>query len=66
MKVILDINSMEAIKGGTAAKSFCAGFDVGAVVYEVGVLANWWNPVGWIGQAAIAVVGAGCVAVALS
>ena len=29
--------------------SFCAGFGVVASAYEIGVLANWWNPVGWGG-----------------
>ena len=29
--------------------------------YEVGVLANWWNPVGWVGQGVLVGVGIACV-----
>lgn len=61
MKTILDFNTMGDIKGGTAVSSFCEGFAAGEVVYGVGVLANWWNPVGWLGGAAMLAIDAGCV-----
>ncbi len=61
MKAI-EINNLEYIIGGNdTVSSFCAGFAAVAIVYGVGVLANWWNPVGWTGAVTAAAIGAVCV-----
>ena len=52
----LEINEMESIKGG----SFCAAYGATVAVYGIGVAANWWNPVGWGGAAALASIAVGC------
>jgi hypothetical protein len=60
MKKNLDIATMEQLNGGNAGDAFCAGFAAGSIVYGVGVLANWWNPVGWAGSVALLTINAGC------
>jgi hypothetical protein len=62
MKAILDLNVMETIKGGDAITSFCEGFAAGEIVYGIGVFANLWNPVGWVGGVTMLAVDAGCLA----
>jgi uncharacterized membrane protein YkgB len=61
----LNFDQMELIAGGGKVSSFCAGFGAVSAVYGIGVLANWWNPVGWAGGTAAAIVGAGCAIDAL-
>ena len=56
----LDLSIMEVIDGGGKAE-FCKGFGVVAFGYEAGVLANFWNPIGWGGQAALLAVGGYCL-----
>jgi|AntRauTorckE5430_2_1112549.scaffolds.fasta_scaffold36626_2 hypothetical protein len=58
----LNLNELEII-GGTndTYSNFCAGFTAGAIVYGAGVLANFWNPVGWGGGAAILAIEASCL-----
>ena len=61
-----EINSLEMIQGGGAIGSFCAGFGAVAVVYEAGVLANFWNPIGWGAAVAGVSIAAGCAAYAIA
>lgn len=61
----MNIVEMESIKGGDRIDDFCQGFGAASAVYGVGILANFWNPVGWGASAAAAVIGAGCVAYGL-
>ncbi|GJH40359.1 hypothetical protein RCZ04_09090 [Capnocytophaga sp. HP1101] len=61
----LNLIEMESIKGGDKIDNFCDGFAAVAAVYEIGVLANLWNPVGWGATIAGAAIGAGCVAYGL-
>ena len=51
----------EEMENIMAGSSFCAGFGVAASAYEIGVLANWWNPIGWGGQVVLAGVGVYCI-----
>ncbi|MFD0863641.1 hypothetical protein ACFQ1M_15600 [Sungkyunkwania multivorans] len=59
MKTI-ELSKLEAIQGGDFVDGFCAGFAVVAGGYAVGVAANLWNPVGWVGTAVGGVIGVGC------
>jgi|688.fasta_scaffold2797207_1 hypothetical protein len=61
----MEFNQMENLEGGGRIGEFCIGFGTVAAVYGVGVLANWWNPIGWGGSVAAAVIGAGCAIDAL-
>lgn len=54
----LTTEEMENIMAGS---TFCQGFGVVASAYEIGLLANWWNPVGWGGQVVIVGVGVYCI-----
>lgn len=56
----LSEKKIEALNGGSAVGNFCMGFGAVAAVYEVGVLANIWNPVGWTAAAVGGVIGVGC------
>jgi len=56
---------MEIINGGNAGDAFCAGFAAGSVVYSIGVVANWWNPIGWSGTVLLIAANAGCAAYGL-
>ena len=57
----LSLNQLEIIGGSNdTVSAFCAGFGAVAVAYEIGVLANWWNPVGWTAGAIGVAIGAGC------
>ena len=57
----LDLNSMSYLNGGDNITAACTGIATGSVVYEIGVLANWWNPIGWIGATALVVVNGACL-----
>lgn len=65
MKRILELEQMELVNGGNAGDAFCAGFAAGSVIYGIGVLANWWNPVGWAGSVALLAINGGCAVYAL-
>ncbi len=56
----INLNHMTHLEGGGNVSEFCIGFGVVAAVYGVGVLANWWNPIGWGGGAVAAIIGVGC------
>lgn len=58
---VLEINQLENISGGDFITGVCAGVGAGVAVYGAGFALNWWNPVGWGGTLAIAVVGGACV-----
>lgn len=61
----INLDQMPLYVGGGFGE-FCAGFGAVAAVYEVGVLTNLWNPVGW-GAAALGIaIGGACAAHALS
>jgi hypothetical protein len=60
MKILCE-NEIEALTGGSAVGNFCMGFGAVAAVYEAGVLANIWNPVGWTAAAVGGVITLGCV-----
>jgi hypothetical protein len=62
----LEIKQMTQIQGGDAVDEFCAGFGAVAAVYQVGVWANLWNPVGWVAGGAAAIIGTGCAINALT
>ncbi|AVM55510.1 MULTISPECIES: hypothetical protein [unclassified Capnocytophaga] len=61
----LNLIEMESIKGGDRIEQFCAGFAGVAAIYEIAVIANLWNPVGWGAQIAGAAIGLGCAGYAL-
>lgn len=63
-KIVLD--QMIEIEGGGNVGEFCKGFGVVAAVYGVGVVANWWNPIGWGGATVAAVIGVGCAVESLT
>ena len=52
----LSIDKLENVNGG----SFCTGFAVVAAGYAIGLAFQLWNPIGWGGTAALAVVGGYC------
>lgn len=57
----LNFDSMVSVEGGNdVVKGFCDGFKVGASVYILGAVANWWNPVGAAGTVALSTVAIGC------
>ena len=57
----LELHEMEIISAGTDwIATGCAAFAVGAGTYSIGVALNWWNPVGWVGGAAIGVTAVAC------
>lgn len=62
------INSVQMIhlKGGASYGDFCKGFVAVAAVYQVGVWANLWNPVGWGTLGVGIAIGASCAAYGLS
>jgi len=60
IKEELSVSDMVEIQAGINVAAACGGFAAVAGVYELGVLANFWNPIGWGGQAALAVGGVGC------
>ncbi|MCH2197054.1 hypothetical protein [Kordia sp.] len=59
----LNFQDLDVITGGDfgdAVDGFCIGYGVVAGGYAIGVAANWWNPVGWIGTAIGGIVAVGC------
>lgn len=56
----LSFKQIENISAGDSVDNFCAGFGAVAAVYGVGVLVNWWNPIGWTASVAGATLGTGC------
>ncbi|WP_353167660.1 hypothetical protein [Flavobacterium sp.] len=56
----LELNQIENINGGINKAEFCAGFGLVALGYEAGVVANFWNPIGWGGAASLVLVGIYC------
>jgi len=61
----LSTYEMETYIGGNFVSGVCEGIAAGSVVYEVGVVSEWWNPVGWVSGAMI-VGDAACAAYGLS
>lgn len=61
----LTVAKMEAHYGGNLVDGLCVGIGAGSVVYGVGVLTNWWNPVGWASATFLA-ADAACIAYAAS
>lgn len=60
----LTINEMSITECGKATldgviTGVCDALTIGAIGYGIGILANWWNPVGWV-DAAFLVGTAGC------
>jgi hypothetical protein len=47
------------IQGGTFASGLCAGLTIGGGIYQAGIIANLWNPVGAIAGAAYVLATAG-------
>lgn len=46
----LNLQEMEIVDaGGDWIAGACGAFAVAAGTYTIGVAANWWNPVGWVG-----------------
>jgi len=59
----LEQNQMSnTIGGNDVVDGICLGLAGGAAYYGVGVILNWWNPVGWI-NAAVLVAAVGCFAI---
>jgi hypothetical protein len=61
----LKLEEIENLNGGDFVGGLCVGIGAGSVVYGVGVLTNWWNPVGWV-SAAFLVADAACIGYAAS
>lgn len=64
----LSVNEMSSVLGGTlndVATVACAVVGVGSGVYYGGILAHWWNPVGWI-CAGLAVADLACIGYGIS
>lgn len=57
IKIALERDEMQEVVGGC----FCYGWGAVALGYEAGVLMNFWNPIGWGGQAALLVVSGYCL-----
>lgn len=62
---ILSLNKMESIHGGDPIAGACVAIGAGSAVYTVGLLSNWWNPVGWV-SAVFVVVDIACIGYAAS
>ena len=56
----INLKQMLEIQAGDAADDFCKGYLAAAAIYQVGVWANWWNPVGWVAGGIGAAIAAGC------
>jgi len=61
----LELNQMESVEGGNAVDAACVAIGAGSVVYDLGVMSNWWNPIGWL-SATMLVADAACVGYAAS
>ncbi len=51
----LEIEELVEIQGGDIVTGLCAGVAMGSAIYGLGLLTNWWNPVGWVSGGFIAV-----------
>ncbi len=56
----LEISTLETIQVGDNIESFCAGFGAVAIAFEIGVVANLWNPIGWGAGLAVLTIAGGC------
>ncbi len=61
----LELNQMQELTAGDFVGGLCVGIGAGSAVYGVGVLTNWWNPVGWV-SAAFIVADVACLGYAAS
>ncbi len=52
----LSFEKMEEVNGGSKEgwSKACATIAVGSGVYAVGLISNWWNPIGWVSAGFIA------------
>ncbi len=57
----IEMEIMVGINAGDKITAACTGLAVGEVVFGVGVAANFWNPVGWVGGAALILADAACI-----
>lgn len=48
----LSIDNLALISGGNWVDTSCDVVTAGSAVYAVGVLAHWWNPIGWVSATA--------------
>ena len=55
----LSMSEMQEIQAGSG---FCSALGAVALGYQVGVLLNWWNPLGWAGEVTLAAGGIYCLA----
>jgi|TARA_B110000259_G_C13995603_1_gene394273 hypothetical protein len=49
----LELNQMETLEGGNDA--FCNGVYTAGAIYTIGAATQFWNPVGWVSIAFLAV-----------
>ncbi len=61
MKKNLSLDQMQITTGGDVVSAACAGFASVFAVYRVGLLFNWWNPVGQTAAVIGTVVTVGCL-----
>lgn len=61
MNRVLTINEMAGVSASGKFANFCKGFAAAEVIYGVGILANWWNPVGWGAGATALTINAACI-----
>ena len=56
MMETLNFEQMEQVSGGKTQfiDAACDAITAGSAVYGFGVLANWWNPIGWVSAAGLA------------
>lgn len=48
----LELNQMQNVEGGSDfVDGMCLSVAVGSGVYGVGLIFNWWNPIGWVSAA---------------
>ena len=57
----IDFEAMASLNGGDNITAACTGLAIGNVALGIAALANWWNPVGWVGGA-ILLADVACIA----
>ena len=57
----LELNQMEIIQGEGWLSDACYAFGAASVVFEAGVMANLWNPLGQSAAVGMLVINAGCL-----
>ncbi|HMO37823.1 MAG TPA: hypothetical protein PKC76_08610 [Saprospiraceae bacterium] len=58
---VMTLNELELTSaGGDVVAGLCVGIGTGSVIYGVGVVTQWWNPLGWV-SAAFLVADAACL-----